>query len=322
MSTNLEYEPHGNFSRNVPRFVAISVSASAVYLVTLAAGVGVGIISAALTTLCISPLFTIFNDLGTGVVSESVASHIFAESQIDELQMFREEEHSLFGRLFHQTLELCNMDEMVYVACILREHQGLLILLIGGIASMMMALIAGLEDVSMLKAFFLSVACYGLTTIIVARSARNIVHSNISLGMEVKLSCTELKQIMESIPQENFLPEEEMENCDPALLVEMLFNRSEASTNITESLKGVSKQNLTEYLRKKRNCNDSCCICLTDFERGEIIRVLPSCHHEFHKSCIDKWAQTFATRRYDADLYGKRGRPTCPLCNTVLKKRF
>ncbi|KAL7502894.1 hypothetical protein ACHAWX_000549 [Stephanocyclus meneghinianus] len=322
MSTNFEYDHHGNFNHNLPRFVAISVSALAVYLVTLAAGAGVGIISAALTVLCISPLFTIFNDLGAEVVSESVASHIFAESQIDELQMFREEEHSLFGRLFHHTLELCNMDEVVYIACILREHQGLLVLLIGGIASMMMALIAGLEDVSMLKAFFLSVSCYGLTTIIVARSARNIVHSNISLGMEVKLSGTELKKIMESIPQENFVPEKEMENCDPALLVEMLFNRSEASTNITDSLKGVSKQNLAEHLRNKRNFNDSCCICLNDFERGEIIRVLPSCHHEFHKCCIDKWAQTFATRRYDADLYRKRGRPTCPLCNAVLKKRF
>ncbi|KAL7482407.1 hypothetical protein ACHAW6_008076 [Cyclotella cf. meneghiniana] len=322
MSTNFEYDHHGNFNHNLPRFVAISVSASAVYLVTLAAGVGVGIISAALTVLCISPLFTIFNDLGAEVVSESVASHIFAESQIDELQMFREEEHSLFGRLFHQTLELCNMDEMVYIACILREHQGLLVLLIGGIASMMMALIAGLEDVSMLKAFFLSVSCYGLTTIIVARSARNIVHSNISLGMEVKLSGTEVNKIMESIPQENFVPEKEMENCDPSLLVEMLFNRSKASTNITDSLKGVSKKNLAEHLRNKRNINDSCCICLNDFERGEIIRVLPSCHHEFHKCCIDKWAQTFATRRYDADLYRKRGRPTCPLCNAVLKKRF
>eukprot|EP00804_Cyclotella_cryptica_P013614 CCRYP_012953-RA/>CCRYP_012953-RA protein AED:0.11 eAED:0.11 QI:298/1/1/1/0/0/2/370/236 len=233
--------------------------------------------------------------------------------------MFREEEHSLFGRLLHQTLELCNMDEIVYIACVLREHQGLLILLIGGIASMTMALLAGLEDVSILKAFFLSVSCYGLTTVIVARSARNVVHGHISQAMEVKLSCGELTKIMESIPQENFLSEEEIESCDSALLIEMLLNRSKEPMKSKESLTGASKHNLTNQVRKKRNYNDSCCICLADFKKGEIIRVLPSCYHEFHKCCIDKWAHTFATMRFDPDLYGKRGKPTCPLCNTALE---
>jgi len=34
--------------------------------------------------------------------------------------------------------------------------------------------------------------------------------------------------------------------------------------------------------------NDSCCVCLTDFELDEIISVLP-CGHGYHQQCIDTW---------------------------------
>ncbi|KAH3759035.1 E3 ubiquitin-protein ligase RNF38/44 [Pelomyxa schiedti] len=35
--------------------------------------------------------------------------------------------------------------------------------------------------------------------------------------------------------------------------------------------------------------NDKCGICLEDYEKGTLLRILPNCHHSFHKTCIDKW---------------------------------
>ena len=34
--------------------------------------------------------------------------------------------------------------------------------------------------------------------------------------------------------------------------------------------------------------DDSCPICMCDFEEGEELRVLP-CFHKFHTNCIDNW---------------------------------
>ncbi|CAM8906577.1 unnamed protein product [Rhodiola kirilowii] len=42
-----------------------------------------------------------------------------------------------------------------------------------------------------------------------------------------------------------------------------------------------------------------CYVCLLEYEEGDKIRVLP-CHHEFHKTCIDKWL--------------KEIHRVCPLC--------
>jgi len=51
----------------------------------------------------------------------------------------------------------------------------------------------------------------------------------------------------------------------------------------------------------KRNCkNLECCICLDEFEKGAVVRILP-CMHGFHQTCIDTW------------LLSRQRK--CPLCN-------
>lgn len=46
-----------------------------------------------------------------------------------------------------------------------------------------------------------------------------------------------------------------------------------------------------------------CTICLSDFEAGEHVKVLPKCNHGFHVRCIDRWLLA---------------RSTCPTCRQSL----
>jgi hypothetical protein len=47
--------------------------------------------------------------------------------------------------------------------------------------------------------------------------------------------------------------------------------------------------------------DSSCAVCLTMFEVGDEVPLLP-CQHHFHRSCLARW------------LAERPGRPTCPLC--------
>ncbi|ONI05628.1 hypothetical protein PRUPE_5G015800 [Prunus persica] len=69
-----------------------------------------------------------------------------------------------------------------------------------------------------------------------------------------------------------------------------------APTEVVESLpvKLFSKLQKHQYEEAAQ-----CYICLVEYEEGDIMRVLP-CHHEFHKTCIDKWL--------------KEIHRVCPLC--------
>ncbi|KAJ0967968.1 hypothetical protein J5N97_024885 [Dioscorea zingiberensis] len=52
-------------------------------------------------------------------------------------------------------------------------------------------------------------------------------------------------------------------------------------------------------LQMHQNDTTQCYICLVEYEEGDCMRILP-CHHEFHRTCIDKWL--------------KEAHRVCPLC--------
>ncbi|BAT94628.1 RING-H2 finger protein ATL70-like [Vigna umbellata] len=45
--------------------------------------------------------------------------------------------------------------------------------------------------------------------------------------------------------------------------------------------------------------SSSCSICLGDYKEGDMLRLLPHCHHIFHLACVDPWL---------------RFHSTCPIC--------
>uniref|UniRef100_A0A0E0K1E5 RING-type E3 ubiquitin transferase n=1 Tax=Oryza punctata TaxID=4537 RepID=A0A0E0K1E5_ORYPU len=49
-----------------------------------------------------------------------------------------------------------------------------------------------------------------------------------------------------------------------------------------------------------------CAVCLTAFDDGDDLRLLPQCSHAFHPDCIDPWLE---------------GHVTCPLCRANLEKQ-
>lgn len=58
---------------------------------------------------------------------------------------------------------------------------------------------------------------------------------------------------------------------------------------------GLSYQIPSHKYEKKKNGvqngeeDETCAVCLGDFEEGEELRTMPSCMHSFHVPCIDMW---------------------------------
>ncbi|KAL6651222.1 hypothetical protein ACP70R_010147 [Stipagrostis hirtigluma subsp. patula] len=48
-----------------------------------------------------------------------------------------------------------------------------------------------------------------------------------------------------------------------------------------------------------------CSICLGEYKEKEILRIIPTCHHNFHLACLDVWLQK---------------QTTCPICRISLKE--
>ncbi|XP_052211022.1 uncharacterized protein LOC127813925 isoform X2 [Diospyros lotus] len=69
-----------------------------------------------------------------------------------------------------------------------------------------------------------------------------------------------------------------------------------APNEVVESLPVISYSKLQKHLNEEAA---QCYICLVEYEEGDSLRMLP-CHHEFHRTCIDKWL--------------KEIHRVCPLC--------
>lgn len=64
---------------------------------------------------------------------------------------------------------------------------------------------------------------------------------------------------------------------------------SDANKNLATSSmmqKSVTKESKKEQTAKDEN---TCPICLCDFEVGDDLIVLKKCNHQYHKSCIKDW---------------------------------
>lgn len=47
--------------------------------------------------------------------------------------------------------------------------------------------------------------------------------------------------------------------------------------------------------RKIQVLDSECVICLSEFIKGDRLRILPSCNHGFHVKCIDKWLKSHSS---------------------------
>lgn len=318
---------------DAPQLASLAIASYVIGFVFFSEGLWRGCVSTVLTAICLAPLFG--RAMPTTSDESDRSSHIiFAEASSQELRNMRYEEYTFIGRMIHIGIENWSQDveDLVYVASVLGENQGLLLLLIVGISSMMFALVVGSDDVNLIMALFLSVACYILTTVFVARSAlRSIPLSD----KRQLLSSAEVTRIIEAIYEENFVRNDELMKCDlPCLRIMFNCRKAELQDAVTrtelcscyypycecKSLESELQEKtiLVEKLLIRRKYDESCCICLETFEENDRIRVLGGCQHEFHSQCIDTWLRTFASDRSRISRLVRSGQPCCPLCKAKI----
>ncbi|KAI5076995.1 hypothetical protein GOP47_0009060 [Adiantum capillus-veneris] len=58
-----------------------------------------------------------------------------------------------------------------------------------------------------------------------------------------------------------------------------------------------------QQVKKKMELCNTCAVCLSEYQEGELLKRLPACGHLFHKGCIDMWLFSHST---------------CPLCRLNL----
>ncbi|XP_063675229.1 uncharacterized protein LOC134811987 isoform X5 [Bolinopsis microptera] len=82
------------------------------------------------------------------------------------------------------------------------------------------------------------------------------------------------------------------------LMLDELLPKNQGATKEMIS----NKTSLQQYHKSDNHENDSCIICITDFEESEGIRLLPCCHI-YHFGCVDNWLKR---------------KKTCPMCRSPI----
>ncbi|CAL5214559.1 unnamed protein product [Lathyrus oleraceus] len=90
------------------------------------------------------------------------------------------------------------------------------------------------------------------------------------------------------------------------------INNNQASQQLAN--KGIKKKALKTFPTvnystelKLPNLDTECMICLSEFAKGEKVRILPKCNHGFHVRCIDKWLKEHSS---------------CPKCRQCLHQTY
>lgn len=65
------------------------------------------------------------------------------------------------------------------------------------------------------------------------------------------------------------------------------------------TIESFPKTQLGESKRLPKPNDNTCPICLSEYQPKETLRTIPECNHYFHASCVDEWLKMNAT---------------CPLC--------
>ena len=107
------------------------------------------------------------------------------------------------------------------------------------------------------------------------------------------------------LPVEEFQTRETLETLPPAELKRRLERAG------TPAPRGaVEKRELVDLLLEQGGtAGASCSVCFSDYEAGDVLRVL-ACGHKFHVECVDQWALT-AARDFSR-------KTACPLCNAEI----
>lgn len=93
------------------------------------------------------------------------------------------------------------------------------------------------------------------------------------------------------------------EDYDLLLILDETVEKKTVEKGVLESIPTVAW--VCQPLEDDDEEGQSCCICMCEFEEGNMVSTLPACKHEFHKACIEKWLSSNST--------------TCPLDGMSVK---